>query len=203
MVGFFIPHYFLSAKTMSEILSEQIDLSRHLIKKGPKFRSHTIVFGDTKARLKPTIPALLFCLNYVVVGVFLLVLAAIVYHNTRQVDLVIFLYATGTAISIFGVTLLQPFLKRISFDKTTGVFANNADRPLKLENITSLQITNKMITSKQGISYPCYELNALTKYGRRLNILNHNDLQQMEIDGEQLSKFLDVELLDRKKEIIL
>lgn len=188
---------------MSEVSHEQIDLSRHLIKKGPKFRSHTIVFTDEKAHLKPTWSALIFCLIYVVVGLFLLGLAAAVYRNNQQVDLVIFLSVVGTSIATFGMTLLQPFLKNISFNKTTGVFTNHSERSLKLKNITSLQITNKMITSKHGISYPCYELNVLTKYGRRMNILNHNDLQQMEIDAEQLSLFLDVELLDSKKEIIL
>ena len=74
---------------------------------------------------------------------------------------------------------------------------------MRLKNIISLQITNKMISSKHGISYPCYELNVLTKYGRRMNILNHNDLQQMQTDAEQLSQFLDIELLDRQKEINL
>lgn len=130
-------------------------------------------------------------------------LAAAVYHNNQQIDLVIFLSIAGTSIATFGMTLLQPFLKRISFDKKTGVFTNHSDRPIKLKNILSLQITNKMITSKHGISYPCYELNVLTKYGRRMNILNHNDLLRMETDAKQLSEFLGVELLDCKKEIIL
>lgn len=188
---------------MSEISTEQIDLSRHLIKNGPKFRSHTIVFQETKAYLKPTVSALLFCLIYVVVGVFLLGLAAYIYFSSRQVDLVIFLSILGAAIATFGIMLLQPFMKYSAFDKATDEFSNNADRPLILPNITSLQITNKMITSKHGISYPCYELNVLTKYGRRMNILNHNDLVQMELDAEKLSDFLDTELLDCKKEIVL
>ena len=188
---------------MPEISTEQIDLSRHLIKNGPKFRSHTIVFKETKAYLKPTLSALLFCLIYVAVGLFLLGLAAFVYFGSRQVDLVIFLSIAGAAITTFGVMLLQPFMKYSAFDKITDEFSNNADRPLKLPNIMSLQITNKMVTSKHGISYPCYELNLLTKYGRRMNVLNHNDLVQMEFDAEMLSEFLEVGLLNFKKEIIL
>lgn len=188
---------------MSDILPEQIDLSRHLIKKGPKFRSHTITIKDDKAFLKPTWSALIFCLIYVVVGLFLLALSATVYINSRQTDLVIFLCLTGASIATFGITLLRPFMSIIAFDKTTGKFTNHVDRSLKLDNIVSLQITNKMVTSKHGISYPCYELNVLTKYGRRLNILNHNDLTQMKIDAEELSAFLDVELLDCQKEIVL
>ena len=188
---------------MSEIFTEQIDLSRHLIKNGPKFRSHTIIFEEKKAYLKPTMSAMMFCLIYVLVGVFLLGLAAYIYIGSRQVDLVIFLCVFGAAIATFGLILLEPFMKYSAFDKGTDEFSNNADRPIKLANITSLQITNKVITSKHGLSYPCYELNVLTKYGRRLNILNHNDLGQMEADGEKLGEFLGVELLDFKKEIVL
>lgn len=188
---------------MSGIATEQIDLSRHLIKNGPKFRSHTVVINNNKAYLKPTISALIFCLIYVVVGLFLLGLSVVVYHQLKQMDLVFFLMITGASITTFGLILLKPFMTRISFNKTVGVFTNHIDRPVKLKNIVSLQITNKMITSKHGISYPCYELNVLTKYGRRMNILNHNDLKQIQIDGDQLSEFLGVELLDRQKEIIL
>ena len=188
---------------MSPVFTEKTDLSRHLIKYGPKFRSHTIVFQESKAFLKPTLLALLFCLVYVLVGVFLLCLAVFVYSMSRQMDLVIFLSIAGTAIATFGFMLLRPFMRHSVFDKGTNEFCNNADRPLELGNISSLQITNKIITSKHGLNYPCYELNVLTKYGRRMNILNHNDLVQMELDGGKLSGFLEVELVDCQKEIIL
>ena len=188
---------------MSEITPEQVDLSRHLIKNGPKFRSHTIVFENDTAHLKPTFSSLVFCLVYVAVGLFLLGIAAVVYVKSGQLDLILFLSILGTAIGTFGITLLQPFVKYSFFDKKSGKFRNHSDRSLMLENILSLQITNKMITSKHGLAYPCYELNVLTKFGRRLNILNHNDLVQMQLDAKLLSEFLDVELLDCQKEIIL
>jgi hypothetical protein len=43
----------------------------------------------------------------------------------------------------------------------------------------------------------------LTKNGRRLNILNHNDLTQMLKDAKKLGAFLNVEVQDRRREIIL
>lgn len=188
---------------MSEQPEKYIDLSRHLIKKGPKFRSHTIEIKNNKAYLKPTFSALVFCLIYVLVGLFLLSTATVIYFTSRQIDLIIFLSIAGASITTFGITLLQPFIKQATFDKSIGQFSNHSDRSLKLNNIVSLQITNKMVTSKNGISYPCYELNVLTKYGRRMNIMNHNDLAQMEMDGERLSDFLGVELLDCQKTIDL
>ncbi|MEH6455723.1 MAG: hypothetical protein V7749_05340 [Cocleimonas sp.] len=180
-----------------------IDLSRTLIRKGPKFRSHTVIFDENTAYLKPTISSLLFCVVYIVVGLFLLILAAIVYFKNNQIDFAIFLGGFGIAITTFGFTLIQPFIKQVFFDKDTGKFKNNIDRSVKIANIVSLQILNKMITSKHGLSYPCYELNMLTKNGRRVNILNHNDLEQLTTDAEKLAVFLSVELIDLQREIIL
>ncbi|MGK0271880.1 MAG: hypothetical protein ACI88H_002546 [Cocleimonas sp.] len=186
-----------------EISETPVDLKRTLIQKGPKFRSHTIIFDENTAYLKPTISSLLFCVVYVVVGLFLMALSVIVYVKNSQLDFAIFLMIFGVAITTFGCTLLKPFAKRIIFDKETGKFKNNTDRTVHIENIISLQINNKMVTSKHGISYPCYELNLLTKNGRRVNILNHNDLQQLKSDAEKLAVFLSVELTDLQREIIL
>ena len=53
-----------------------------------------------------------------------------------------------------------------------------------------------MITSKHGLSYPCYELNLFTKYGRWVNILSKSDLAQLKTDAEKLAVSLSVELID-------
>ncbi len=180
-----------------------IDLSRTLIQKGPKFRSHTVIFDENVAYLKPTISSLLFCVVYIIVGLFLLMLAVIVYVKNNQIDFAIFLGGFGIAITTFGFTLIKPFIKQVFFDNKTGKFKNNIDRTVKIGNIISLQILNKMITSKHGLSYPCYELNMLTKNGRRINILNHNDLEQLISDAEKLALFLSVELIDLQHEIVL
>ena len=180
-----------------------IDLNKAILQKGPKFRSHTIIFDDNVADLKPTISSLLFCVVYIVVGLFLLTMAVIVYVKNNQVDFAIFLGGFGIAILTFGITLVMPFVKQVTFDKDRGSFKNNIDRKVKLKNIVSLQILNKMITSKHGISYPCYELNMLTKNGRRINVLNHNDINQLKSDAEKLAEFLSVELIDLQHEIVL
>lgn len=186
-----------------KIKDTPIDISRTLIQKGPKFRSHRVKFNDNVAYLKPTISSLLFCVIYIVVGLFLLALAIMVYVQNNQIDLTIFLGGLGISIATFGFTLIKPFIKQVIFDKNTGKFKNNVDRSVKIENIVSLQIVNKMITSKHGLSYPCYELNMLTKNGRRINILNHNDLEQLKTDAEKLAVFLSVELIDLQRVIVL
>ena len=180
-----------------------IDLNKALLQKGPKFRSHRVIIDEKVANLKPTLSSLLFCVVYIVVGLFLNTLAVIVYVKNNQIDFAVFLGGFGIAILTFGFTLIMPFVKQVTFDKDRGTFKNNIDRAVKIENIVSLQIINKMITSKHGISYPCYELNMLTKNGRRINILNHNDFNQLKSDSEKLAVFLSVELIDLQREIIL
>lgn len=180
-----------------------IDLSRTLIQKGPKFRSHTIIFTDETAYLKPTISSMLFCVIYIIVGLFLFGLSILVYVKNSQLDLTIFLGGLGISIFTFGFTLLAPFIKQVTFDKGRGTFKNNIDRAVKIENIISLQIVNKIVRSKHGLNYPCYELNMFTKNGRRVNILNHSDIKQLTSDGQSLASFLSVDLFDLQREIIL
>jgi hypothetical protein len=180
-----------------------VDVSSALIKNGPKFKSHNIICNGNVSYLKATIHSLLFCVVYIVVGLFLLILAVVVYVKNNQTDLAVFLGGFGVLITAVGFVLLKPCVKRVVFDKKTGRFISDVDQAGKIANIASLQVVNKMVTSKHGISYPCYELNLLTKNGCRINILNHNDLDQLKADAENLSEFLSVELMDLQREIVL
>ena len=180
-----------------------IDLTRTLLRDGPKFLSHKAVVMDDIAFLRPTITAMLFCVIYIVVGIFLMSLATYQLMVLSKYDFAIFLGGFGIAICTFGISLIQPFLSRVSFDRKTGVFNNHKDRDVKLKNIISLQINNKVIQRKHALNYACYELNLLTEHGRRINILNHNDQQQLLQDAELLGSFLGVEVNDCRREIVL
>ena len=186
-----------------KIKDTPIDINRTLIHKGPNFRSHRVKFNDNVAYLKPTISSLLFCVLYVIVGLFLLVLAVMVYVQNNQADLTVFLGGIGISIATFGFTLIKPFVKQVTFDKNTGKFKNNIDRSVNIKSIVSLQIVNKVVSSKHGLSYACYELNILTNNGRRINVLNHNDIEQLKSDAEKLAVFLSVELIDLQRAIVV
>lgn len=173
-----------------------VDVTRPLLKDGPKFLSHVIVIKDNVAYLKPTLSAMLFCIVYIVVGAFLIGLAAYLLFVSTKYDLVIFVSGFGVAITTFGLTLIQPFLGRASFNKDLGIFYNHKDRDVKLRNIASLNINSKVIQSKHALSYQCWELNLLTKHGRRINILNHNNKPQLLQDAELLASFLNVSFED-------
>jgi hypothetical protein len=188
---------------MNESESCIVDLTRTLLKDGPKFLSHTLVITKNNAYLRPTVGAMMFCVVYIVVGGFLSSLAAYLLVVSTHYDLSIFVGGFGIAIGAFGIMLIQPFLSRASFNKTLGVFDNRKDRNVKLHHIVSLQINNKIIQRKNALSYACYELNLLTEHGRRINILNHNNEDQLENDAVLLGVFLGVEVKDYRREIIL
>lgn len=188
---------------MDESNAYTVDLNRSLLGYGPKFLSHKLIIKDDLAYLQPTIAAMLFCVIYIVVGIFLIGIAMYQSLHLSKYDLAIFVGGFGVAICTFGFALIKPFLTRASFNRVTGVFNNHKDRDVKLHHIVSLQINNKIIKQKHALNYPCYELNLLTEHGRRINILNHNDQQQLVYDAELLSHFLKVEVIDCRREIIL
>lgn len=188
---------------MEEDTPLQVNIERTLIKNGPKFLSHTVMIKGQIAYLRPTMSAMMFCVIYIVVGTFLLGLAGVIYWNARQLDLTIFIGSFGIIIGVFGLALIKPFMKRARFDQVSGRFDNNQDRDVKLQHIVSLQVLNKVVVRGQAPSYPCYELNLLTKNGRRINILNHNDLPQMQLDALVLGQFLKVDVRDLRRDIQL
>jgi len=188
---------------MSETEYLPVDLNRTLIQDGPKFLSHTLIVRDSIAYLRPTISSMLFCVIYIVVGLFLIGLAAYQLLYSGKYDLAIFVGGFGIAIATFGMSLIQPFLRHASFNRELGVFCNSQDRNVKLRHIVSLQINNKIVQRKHALNYYCFELNLLTQHGRRINILNHNDLNQLLTDAQLLAEFLQVEVDDLRREIIL
>ena len=180
-----------------------VDLERPLLQDGPDFLSHTVIVNDEVAHLIPTITSMLFCTVYVVVGSFLIGLSTYQLMASTEYDLAIFLGGFGIAITTFGFSLIKPFLHRASFNKQSGVFNNYRDRDVKLHHIVSLHINNKIIQRKNALSYACFELNLLTEHGRRINILNHNNQEQLIQDATLLGKFLNIEVIDCRREIIL
>ena len=102
-----------------------IDLNRTLLRDGPKFLSHRLIIAGHIAYLRPTIAAMMFCVIYMVVGGFLGVLATYLLAVSTKYDLVIFLGGFGIAITTFGISLIQPFLSRASFNRESGVFNNH------------------------------------------------------------------------------
>lgn len=175
-------------------IQHDIDLSKHLIKNGPKFCSHRVCLSANKqsAVIKPTMGAMSFCYFYLTAGILFLLASIVVYSKSGKLDFALFMGAIGIAIGTFGATLIRPMLRPAKFDKNSQDFSNHNERIVEMQNIHSLQINDKRVMAGGGANYLCYELNLLTINGRRINVLNHNDLTIMRHDAEIISTFLDV-----------
>ncbi len=172
---------------MKKVVQHDINLSDTLLKNGPKFCTHYAVINDSLLQFKPTRESFGYSMLYFILGGFLFLIAAIVYFYTAQLDLSIFITAFGIGLIALGFYVASDYIETIKFDKTEGVFSKKPYRCVKLKNIIGLQLNQK-----QQLSYVCYELNMLTRGGRRINILNHNGLDQMRIDIQKLAIFLEL-----------
>ncbi|MBR0573730.1 MULTISPECIES: hypothetical protein [Pasteurellaceae] len=170
---------------MKKVIQHEINLSKHLLKNGPKFCTHYAIVEDELFYFKPTRESIGYSMLYFVLGGLLFVIASIIYYYTSQLDLFLFITLFGISLIILGFYVSSDYIAKIKFDKKIGVFSKKPYRCVKLENIVGLQINQK-----QQLSYVCYEMNMLTKGGRRINILNHNGLEQMRKDMQMLADFL-------------
>ncbi len=170
---------------MEKVVQYEINLSDTLLKNGPKFCTHYAIVEDNLLYFKPTRESLGYSMLYFILGGLLFLTAIITYYYTSQLDLFIFITAFGIGLIALGIYVSSDYIATIKFDKTEEVFSKKPYRCVKLKSIIGLQLNQK-----QQLSYVCYELNMLTRGGRRMNILNHNGLEQMRIDIQKLADFL-------------
>ncbi len=172
---------------MEKVVQHEINLSDTLLKNGPKFCTHYAIVEDNLLYFKPTKESIGYSMLYFILGVFLFLVAIIAYYYTSQLDLSIFITVFGVGLIVLGFYVSSDYIAIIKFDKTEEVFSKKPYRCVKLKSIIGLQLNQK-----QQLSYVCYELNMLTRGGRRINILNHNGLEQMRIDIQKLANFLEL-----------
>ncbi len=170
---------------MEKVVQHEINLSDTLLKNGPKFCTHYAIVEDSLLYFKPTKESIGYSMLYFILGGLLFLISVIVYYYTSQLDLSIFIVAFGVGLIVLGIYVSSDYIAVIKFDKTEGVFSKKPYRCVKLKSIIGLQLNQK-----QQLSYVCYELNMLTRGGRRMNILNHNGLEQMRADIQKLANFL-------------
>lgn len=92
----------------------------------------------------------------------------------------------------------------IVFDKNVGYYWYSRKNPrevvnikevknlYRLDEIHAIQLIAERISGSKGGSFPSFEINLVLKDASRVNVVDHGDLQQIYIDAEQLSQFLNV-----------
>lgn len=192
-------------------IAKSIDWSP-LKRGGTNFKTHKLINDVYRMQYKATMGAMLFG------GVFLLFGAGIpgwiLYENFKQDNQFlmsenIFIIGFGLVFLAVGIFLIRKFATPITFDKHIGYFwrgnkepemysMNNPKEAIRLSAIYALQLISERVKSDKG-SYFSYELNIITKEGKRINVIDHGDRQSIYNDAKTLSEFLNVSVWDLNK----
>ena len=93
------------------------------------------------------------------------------------------------------------------FDQTCGFFwrgrkgsemmgaGGRSDSSAPLSSIHALQLLCEYVTGNKS-SYYSYELNLVLDDGRRINVIDHGNLDRLRSDAQPLSRFLDKPVWD-------
>jgi hypothetical protein len=75
------------------------------------------------------------------------------------------------------------------------LFESDGKTIIPFSEIHALQIISEFISGKFD-NYSSYELNIILKDATRINIIDHNDIEQIRLDAQKISIFLGVPVWD-------
>lgn len=112
----------------------------------------------------------------------------------------------GTMFTAAGLWMYRSGEKSIIFDKSVGAFWVGkqpsrakleivSDTWCKIDDIAGIQVISEQI-GWEKFDMVSYELNLVLKDSRRLNVVDHGNLNQLKADAIRLSKFLQVPVWD-------
>lgn len=178
---------------------------------GSNFRTHKYFSADAnQVGFKATVGAKLFSGIFMTVG--LGVAVGLPIQRFLGPDLFFALetlFFIGFGLIFFGAGffMFRSYSKPVMFDKMVGYFWKGWTKPdryrsdkrvvgsVRIDDIHALQIVSEYIRGDKS-SYYSYELNIVTRDGKRHNIIDHGDREDMLSDAEKLSDFLGVPVWD-------
>lgn len=98
-------------------------------------------------------------------------------------------FTSGGMFIIVGVGLIFMFGAKVFIFKSKRIVVVDGEK-LPFNQIYALQVLQKIVYSKH--SYPCYEVNLVTKTGERYNLLNHGDKDYILSDMAKISQLFKV-----------
>ncbi len=178
---------------------------------GASFCTHKLTrVNSFRAEFRATVGAQAFYLLFLVLGVVLTIVflssALSKSGATLSFDAVLPLLI-GLVFAITGGAMFYFGTAPIVFDKSSGHFWKGRKDPNKsparttqdgftpLEQIHSLQLLSEYCHGRKT-SYYSYELNLVLEDGKRVNVIDHGNLDQLRTDGRRLSGFLQKPLWD-------
>ena len=195
---------------------QKVDYSNDLVAKktrwspissgGANFITHELIkVSDNRMEFRASIGAKCFAIFFMVAGVVAslsFTSAAISSSRHDVIAEVIIANVISFVFIVVGISMLFKYTKAIVFDKSKGLYWKSRKEP---ENFTSLgesiegvplslihaiQLISEYIKSNDG-SYYSHEMNLVLKDGKRLNVIDYGDEEQLRIDASQLAEMLD------------
>lgn len=176
---------------------------------GTNFRTHTLVKDIYRMQYKASKGALLFGSIFALFGAG--IPGWILYENYQQgYDLLftenLIILGFGALFLGVGIYLIKRFSTPITFDKHIGFFwkgkkepemygRNNPKESVRLSDIHALQIIRERVKGDNK-SYFSYEINIVTKDGKRFSVIDHGNQKTIYEDVQSLSEFLNVPVWD-------
>jgi hypothetical protein len=181
---------------------------------GANFKTHNLVRKNTERfEYKSSALAVIFAVIFMLSGLAMMVLVPYSIIKTDQtisdVPSILVPVILGFIFAAAGGALMYFGTAPVVFDKRMGYFwkgrkrpdRNPGAKPLKcaarLNDIHAVQILSEYIGGKQ--SYYSFELNLVLMDGKRLNVVDHGDLNRIQSDSQKLSDFLNVPVWDATK----
>lgn len=154
------------------------------------FTTHILVEKGTDAfEYKPTKQNIAFCYGYIFISGFAFYMTAFSAHSMFGAII------CGLFLAV-GILVNRDTSGPMTFDKKQGTFIKGRGRRLKkedkrvfarLEDVHAIQL----LENRTGV-----ELNLILKDGSRISVITHRSKRQMRIDGDLLSKFLNIPVWD-------
>ena len=174
---------------------------------GTNFQTHKLVtVNPNRLEFKATLLAKLFYSTFSFFGIIVLVdfyfSDFLINGLSFNKDTIMTLFVSFILIGVSSI-LFYFGTKPIIFDKNKGFFWKGWKEPdkifnkkdlkyfTKLEQIHALQIISEYIHDRKN-SYYSYELNIILKDGKRINIIDHSNLNILQNDASTISKFLNI-----------
>lgn len=183
---------------------------------GSSFLTHKLDFvNSSRAEFRATMRMKLFFLLFVFIGVvvFFFITRSFSSQGSPFYGFTILLWLFPSIFVLVGGVGLFLGTKPIVFDKTKGFFWKGRKTPhrgakrsslkdfAELEQIYALQLISEYCRSGSSSNnhysyFYSYELNLVLKDGKRINVVDHGDLNKLRDDAARLSNFLDKPVWD-------
>lgn len=174
---------------------------------GSNFHTHKMVAVDShRLEFRPTLGAKLFSGLFITVGVGFPVLFLTAGSDSPDMESVwgvLGILLFGALFAGVGGWIFYSMAKPRVFDKYTSMYWKGHKKPdyiyrpedeenaAMISNIYAIQLIREYVKSDKS-SYYSYELNLVLDDGRRLNVIDHGNKNEILEDARELGEFLDV-----------